>query len=699
MSSIPQQIGNYRLERKIGRGATSEVWLARHAFLEQRRVAVKILVAHDSETMERFRREAQVASQLRHANIVQVYDYGIYPTPQGRSQLHCTVLEYINGSSLQHYLERHGKIALPEAVSIFRQIAHALDYAHSRDVIHRDISPGNILLEQSGGRAVLTDFGIARDVTSHADKLTVQSSIMGTPGYWSPEHTRSATAVTPLSDIFGLGVVLYVMLAGDLPWEETLTPPYRLPSVLPPLRERGARNIPAEVDRVLATLLAPDPAQRYPQATLAADDLERILHRHRIATSAEQGPASPTPAAGLDSLLPDDREPDPVEEALGPRLARALVIEAQERADQMQHPETISRILDRWSQQGLLRRRPLGRLARVHRIQNRNLYFYQLRVLYEQRGTPEQLEEPDYHNRPLPLDTVRDRWQVALDAPTRIANEEGGLAMLPGSMHVAACEDCNGRGKRICPRCEGKGRIYETREVEVPAELPDPPRLRRRGAVSGQLSNAVSDGASAAVADPPPIPTTTRTERVLVPCPNCSGHGGMICERCDGVGRLIRQQAFRWQRTAYDFDEQDDLDVINEAWLLRHCAVRQIYQEQVSCPADTPNPQMDPWRREWFEIPLVRSMIEQAQQAINDDARVVLCEVTIQFMPTTDVVFDLGAVQPNEQDLYRVTIYGFENVLPNDWRLLDWKWVLTLIAIGVLLVVVGVLSVYLLVSA
>lgn len=197
MSSIPQQIGNYRLERKIGRGATSEVWLARHAFLEQRRVAVKILVAHDSETMERFRREAQVASQLRHPNIVQVYDYGIYPTPQGRGQFHCTVLEYINGSSLQHYLERHGKIALPEAVSIFRQIAHALDYAHSRDVIHRDISPGNILLEQAGGRALLTDFGIARDLASHTDKLTVQSTIMGTPGYWSPEHTHSATASRP----------------------------------------------------------------------------------------------------------------------------------------------------------------------------------------------------------------------------------------------------------------------------------------------------------------------------------------------------------------------------------------------------------------------------------------------------------------------------------------------------------------------
>lgn len=693
MGSIPQQIGNYRLERKIGRGATSEVWLARHSYLEQRRVALKILNVHDSETVERFKREAQVASQLRHPNIVQVYDYGVVPMPQNRGHYHYTVQEYINGTSLQHYIERHGKLALTEAISIFRQIGAALDYAHSQNVIHRDVSPGNILLEQAGGRAVLTDFGIARDLASKSGKLTMQTTIMGTPGYWSPEHTRSATAATYLSDLFGLGAVFYAMLAGDVPWEELLSPPYHIPGPPPNLRERGVRNVPSDVDRVLATLLALEPAQRYSSAQAATDELERILQRHNIITT---GSATTPPAASVATLIPDDRDSDPVEDVLGSRLARATMSEAQERAYQMQHPETISRILDEWSLQGAFRRRLLGRLAQVHRVQNRNIYFYQLRVLYEQRGTPEVIEEPDYHPQPLPLDTVRDRWQVVLDPVTTIADADGGQATLPGSVHIASCEDCSGRGKRTCRRCEGKGRIYETREVEEPApELPTdahPGRQRGRPTTSVNLSDG--GAISAVVEEPPPVPTITRTTQQLVPCPACEGHGGTLCERCDGVGRMLRQQVFRWQRTAYDFDAKDDLKVMSERWLLQRCQLHQIYKERATCPADTPNPQMDPWRREWFEIPQVRSLIEQAQHAINDDAHVVLSELSIQMLPTTDVVFDLGTIRQHETDLYRLTVYGFEDVIPTDWRFLDWQRVTLLVLLALCVIIIGIYTVY-----
>jgi eukaryotic-like serine/threonine-protein kinase len=132
--SIPRQVGNYQLESMLGRGGTSEVWLGRHKHLRDRAVAVKILMSHDAEAVERFQREAQLTSKLRHPGIVQIYDHGHY------QPFYCTVMEYLPGGSLRQLLDRQSRLPRDQALAIFAQVADALDYAHTQGVIHRDVS-------------------------------------------------------------------------------------------------------------------------------------------------------------------------------------------------------------------------------------------------------------------------------------------------------------------------------------------------------------------------------------------------------------------------------------------------------------------------------------------------------------------------------------------------------------------------------
>lgn len=331
--SVPAQIGNYTLEREIGSGASSEVWLGRHAHLQDHVVAVKVCMSQDRETTRRFQREAAIAARLHHPSVAQLFDYGYSPP------FFYTIMEYVEGGSLRAILERRHRLPLQEALAVFRQVASALDYAHGLGVVHRDVSPGNILLHQASGRALLTDFGIARDGSA---PITVTQSIMGTPGYLSPEHARSATSVTHLSDLFSLGIVLYQMLSGELPWEE----PPGLPEAPPfgpiiPLRERGVEGLPSDIDRVLRTMLAIDPAGRFPSASVAVEELDRICKRHEMATQIVVGrgrtPALPEPV----QLQTGGVEPNPVETVLAADLVRGPIDRAHRRAAELGAPAAL----------------------------------------------------------------------------------------------------------------------------------------------------------------------------------------------------------------------------------------------------------------------------------------------------------------------------------------------------------------------
>jgi predicted Ser/Thr protein kinase len=665
--NVPAQIGNYKLEREIGRGASSEVWLARHARIPDHVVAVKVLMSQDREAIRRFEREAAIAARLHHPHIAQLFDYG-YTQP-----FFYTMMEYVEGGSLRQIIERRRRLPLAEALSIFRQVAEALDYAHGLSVVHRDVSPGNILIAQKGGRALLTDFGIARDGGA---PITVARSIMGTPGYLSPEHAHSATSVTHLSDLFSLGVVFYEMLAGELPWPE----PPGLPEAPPfgppiPLRERGVEGIPAEVDRVLRTMLAVDPTHRFPSARAAVEELNRIFQRHEIATQVVMAGAAP--AGAPVQFQAGGVEPNAVEAILGPDLLRAPIDRAHRRADELRNPAAVAALLDAWAAQDRLRRRPLlGRMARLHKVSSHNVYFYRLRVLYERRSPPETQEEPDKKAQVFPLEPELERWAVPLPPAKQFVDEPGGVVSIPGSTRVAVCKSCAGRGTTACARCGGQRRIYVAREAAASEadgqRSPAAGAGKARGGTERLTATAPSEARIAPAADGQP-------DKVLVPCPACSGRGGVTCERCAGVGRLVQRETFRWSRQATLLQAQDDLPALDESWLARHCAAEVIYTQG----------QAGGLRPEWPLIAPLTELLEEAKAALDDNTRIAMSELSVSFIPVTDIVFDLG--KPGEGGLYKLAIYGFENHIPPDWRFFNWERVTFLCAILFLLVIVIVL--------
>lgn len=702
MISTLEQIGNYRIEKEVGRGATSEVWLAHHAYLEQRKVAVKFLLTQDEETVERFSREANLISSLHHPNIVEIYDHG-YTAPYFYS-----VLEYIPGYTLQHLLDRVRRLEFVDALEIFKQIASALDYAHSHNIIHRDVSPGNVLVEEETGRALLSDFGIARDLRRN---ITVDSRIMGTPGFWSPEHARSATEVTALSDIFGLGVILYVMLSGEMPWDEIPVLPGQSFGPPIPIVQRGVKNLPGNVERVLQTMMAIDPAKRYLKAQAAVEELERIAKRHHAITQSNTNNNGPEDELTTDapfSCKISGVEQNEVETVLGADLVRAPISQAYERARNLCRPSSIAQVFDSWAaggfRGGIFRQKMLGRLARLHEVSSRNVYFYTLQVLYEQRGEPQEVEEPDHEARSFPLEPEIDRWKVSLPQVTSFQENPGDQVYLPGSARVASCESCEGKGKIICKRCKGKGRIVETRTIPPPPATETTPagaaknESRSRGntqhqprAASSRPSKQPQKQTHKGQQKQPEEARTSeqsqpRKERVLVPCPECEGRGGIPCERCAGTGRLVKYKALRWQRTTHTLTGNDSLSFLrDEKWLRRSCAIHEIYREQAIGDAQNNAPAFHP---EWYQIPAIRLLIQKAQAAAPnpDEARIVLSELTIGMVPVTDMVFDLGDTE-SPDGLYRVPICGFENAIPPDWRLLDWERVVFFWAMVFILVV------------
>jgi hypothetical protein len=254
--------GQYRLVRLLGRGGMGAVYLARDLTLD-REVAIKVIKtdADALEVYDRFRREAKTAARLSHPNVVPLHAFG---EVEGMPYF---VMGYVRGESLAARLRRDGKLPEDEARRVLAEIADALDHAHRQGIVHRDIKPDNVLLEDESGRALLTDFGVAK-AFSGRDTLTRAGSVVGTPHYMSPEQASGRGDVDGRSDVYSLGVMGYAMLAGRLPFEGGSAPDIlkkHLTQEPPPLRSLA----PAVSDPTVQAVercLAKDPAARWPDA-------------------------------------------------------------------------------------------------------------------------------------------------------------------------------------------------------------------------------------------------------------------------------------------------------------------------------------------------------------------------------------------------------------------------------------------------
>jgi serine/threonine-protein kinase len=260
--------GRYRIEREIGRGGMATVYLADDV-KHRRHVALKVLHAELALTIgpDRFLREVDVVASLNHPRILPLYDSG------DANGFLFFVMPYIQGESLRVRMDREKQLSIDEALTIARQVASALGYAHARDVIHRDVKPENIMLHE--GEAMVADFGIALVLSAANDRITERGYVVGTPAYMSPEQSLSESDVDARSDIYSLGCVLYEMLAGE--------PPYTAPSAqallakrlvdpVPSVRRvRGA--VPANVDQALVKALAKTPADRFDSVIAFAEAL------------------------------------------------------------------------------------------------------------------------------------------------------------------------------------------------------------------------------------------------------------------------------------------------------------------------------------------------------------------------------------------------------------------------------------------
>lgn len=280
--------GRYSLVEKVGGGGMAVVYKAIDSILN-RTVAIKLLrkeFCHDPEFVTNFEREAQSAASLSHPNVVNIFDVG----KDGDD--HYIVMEYIDGKTLKEVINERAPLPSAEVIEISKQICDALEHAHQNQIIHRDIKPHNILINKLGNIKV-TDFGIARAVTSST--ITYQAeSVLGSVHYFSPEQARGGIA-TATSDIYSLGVVMYEMLTGKLPFSGESPISIALKHVQDELTEPSIYNqdIPENLENIVLRALAKNPLHRYKSADQMLRDLKVALNKnfqiHRFREQPEQG--------------------------------------------------------------------------------------------------------------------------------------------------------------------------------------------------------------------------------------------------------------------------------------------------------------------------------------------------------------------------------------------------------------------------
>src|SRR5581483_8346872 len=314
-------LGRYRVLRRIGRGGMGDVWLCEDPRL-QRQVAIKTLPAHsqsDHEYALRFEREAQAAAALNHPHILPIHDYGQQLLP-GMQSITYIVMPYIGGGSLAERIAQQSTnnqlMSEKEAITFLEQAAEAIDYAHERGIVHRDIKPGNMLLRNDNW-LLLADFGIARMLSS-SDHLTQTGRGFGTPEYMAPEQARGKAV--PASDNYSLAVIAYQLFTGRLPFSADTAYAITIQhmTMRPPSPRQFNPAISPALEQALLLGLAKQPAERPATALAFVEGLQRELAHAPFEvtlSSTQPEPAQTLPAHQPDYAVPDQNynvtEPGP----------------------------------------------------------------------------------------------------------------------------------------------------------------------------------------------------------------------------------------------------------------------------------------------------------------------------------------------------------------------------------------------------
>lgn len=594
---------NYRLAERIGQTELATVYRATHLALD-RPVQVHVLRRTDWISASRFQLAGRIAARLSHPNILPVIDaghderFGDYMvTPQLDTR---TLQEHLAGGPLP---------ALP-ALRIFSQIGTALDYLHEQGIIHRDVQPTNILVTPQG-IAYLANFSLASGPET-PDFSEIEDADYQTP-YSAPEQSLSSGQPSPTLDVYSLGAVLYQMLSGELP----PAPGAPVPSLA------GQSAALAGADRVIARLMAPEPAQRYGSAAQAIGALRQALRQQLDEASGDMEESRWEAVA--------EWLENPLETVAAEMLDAEFVAKSRARADSLHRVDAVRRQLDRWSRHGLLRRPLLGQVIQPEQIVSYNVYLYELRAHYETR-TPPQTRQVVHHGGALAGAVAElELWAAPVPEQEPFVDAPPETIVIPGSQRIVPCVECNGSTKLACKTCAGKGTITRTQKVND------------------------SDGKS-------------RSETFQENCPSCRGYGKQECHRCEGTGTLMEEKFFSWSRHGRAFFNEDDISGLHKLTL--QSKAQQVYASRI-----------DPREGRWYQVAPLKELLDEALKGGGADARLLAAELVIRGVPVTEVDYRYREKQ------HTLQLIGFDNTVRGDTSLYDMERIYLYAVIAVMALV------------
>ncbi|MBA3946986.1 MAG: protein kinase [Herpetosiphonaceae bacterium] len=600
------ELKNYTLGERIGQDELSTVYRARHQTLD-RDVHVYILRRAGWVAVSRFQLAARLAAKYVNPHILPVLDGG-----HDEKWGYYMVTPPLVAKPLQALLEK-GRIDPPQALRIFAHIGQALDFLHSQGVVHRDVQPQTILVGEDG-RAILTGFSLAW--TADGPDLSQLAEADYLTPYAAPEQTFEDRTPAPALDLYALGAVLYHMLTGEVP-PTPGSEPKKLGEVDPRLQ-------PA--DRVLRRMLSPQPGMRYPSAAQAAAALRGTLRPSLGEGSGVQVTEGAVEANWLEN---------PLEIVLRERIDGDFMRRSRERAEALHTGEGVRRLLDEWSADRPQRRRQLGQTVRIDQVVSYNLYFYDLKTLYETRTAPQNRERPYSGSKVNHRERDLDRWKVVVETPNAsFADVAPSEVAIPNSEKSSVCPRCHGETRVTCGRCQGRGTVDVKRTVSTS--------------------------------------TGTHTEVEVVDCPECKGAALLTCDRCDGTGGLMEQKLFTFSRRGRLWQNSDDLEGLPQR------AIESRSEQVFVGMIDVHDPV-------WHAAQPLHELFSEATKLERDDTRIVEAELIIRATPVTEVDYTLRG-KPRT-----LAIMGFDSGIRGDLSLLDTERLLMIAAVVVIVILLAVI--------